>query len=86
MLLEFRVKGEPIPGPYLELYELLLTPVLWERKENIQPLVRLLTAYVSKMNPSEMPKHLQLVKIFLPRFCHQELFVNQLCLIFRCLF
>ena len=63
MLLELRVSGEPIPGPYMELYKLLFTPVLWERSGNVHPLVRLLTAYISKMNPSEMAAQLQLVRV-----------------------
>ena len=35
-----------VPGPYMELFPFLLMPVLWENRGNIQPLVRLIQAYV----------------------------------------
>ncbi|KAK7583970.1 hypothetical protein V9T40_004933 [Parthenolecanium corni] len=60
MLLEYRVKGEPIPLPYFELYQFLFMPVLWERSGNVHPLVRLLAAYITRMNPTEMQSNLQL--------------------------
>lgn len=46
LLLEIR--QEEIPPPYMELFPLLLMPVLWERNGNIPPLVRLLQAYIEK--------------------------------------
>lgn len=61
MLLEFRTRGEPIPVPYWELYQFLLSPVLWERSGNIHPLVRLITAYITRVNPAEIESKLQLV-------------------------
>lgn len=69
MLLEYRVKGDPIPLPYFELYQFLFTPVLWERSGNVHPLVRLLSAYITRMNPAEMQTNLQLVS-FAPRPCY----------------
>lgn len=63
MLLEYRVKGEPIPEPYLQLYKLLFVPLLWERNGNVHPLVRLLSAYITKMNPAEMESKLQLMSV-----------------------
>lgn len=45
LLLEIR---QEIPAPYMELFPLLLSPVLWERNGNIPPLVRLLQAYTEK--------------------------------------
>lgn len=46
LLLEIR--QDEIPSPYMELFPLLLMPVLWERNGNIPPLVRLLQAYIQK--------------------------------------
>ncbi|XP_078362373.1 exportin-2-like isoform X2 [Oculina patagonica] len=45
LLLEIR---QDIPEPYMKLFPLLLSPVLWERNGNIPPLVRLLQAYIEK--------------------------------------
>lgn len=67
MLLEYRVKGEPIPLPYFELYQFLFMPVLWERSGNVHPLVRLLAAYITRMNPTEMQSNLQLVSSYIGR-------------------
>ncbi|XP_031553352.1 exportin-2-like [Actinia tenebrosa] len=46
LLLEIRL--DDIPEPYMQLFPLLLTPLLWERTGNIPPLVRLLQAYIQK--------------------------------------
>ena len=46
LLLELRPL--PIPQPYMTIYPLLLTPVLWERSGNIPALVRLLQAFIEK--------------------------------------
>lgn len=46
LLLEIR--QDEIPEPYMKLFPLLLSPVLWERTGNIPPLVRLLQAYIEK--------------------------------------
>lgn len=47
LLLEMHTDGT-VPQPYMELFNFLLTPILWERPGNIKPLVRLLQAYVSR--------------------------------------
>ncbi|EDO41297.1 predicted protein [Nematostella vectensis] len=46
LLLETR--QEDIPEAYMQLFPLLLTPLLWERTGNIPPLTRLLQAYIQK--------------------------------------
>ena len=46
LLLEMR--PSPIPIPYMAIYPLLLTPVLWERQGNVPALVRLLQAFIEK--------------------------------------
>lgn len=53
LLLEIRPL--PIPQPYMAVYPLLLTPVLWERVGNIPALVRLLQAFIEKA-PTEVTK------------------------------
>ena len=45
LLLEVHTPGN-VPQPYMELFQFLLIPVLWERPGNIRPLVRLIQAYV----------------------------------------
>ena len=45
LLLEVHTPGNA-PQPYMELFQFLLIPVLWERTGNIRPLVRLIQAYV----------------------------------------
>lgn len=45
----------PIPQPYMVIYPLLLTPLLWERTGNIPALVRLLQAYIEKA-PADVTK------------------------------
>jgi len=45
LLLEYHNPGN-ITGPYMELFQFLLIPVLWERPGNIKPLVRLIQAYI----------------------------------------
>ena len=46
LLLELR--PSPVPAPYMSVYPLLLTPVLWERQGNVPALVRLLQAFIQK--------------------------------------
>ena len=45
LLLEYHNPGS-IPQAYMELFQFLLIPVLWERQGNIKPLVRLIQAYI----------------------------------------
>lgn len=45
LLLEVHNPGN-VPQPYMELFQFLLNPVLWERTGNIRPLVRLIQAYI----------------------------------------
>ena len=45
LLLEYHSPGN-ITQPYMELFQFLLIPVLWERPGNIKPLVRLIQAYI----------------------------------------
>lgn len=45
LLLEVHTPGN-IPQPYMELFQFLLIPILWERPGNIKPLVRLIQAYI----------------------------------------
>jgi exportin-2 (importin alpha re-exporter) len=47
LLLEYHSLGD-VPQPYMELFQFLLIPVLWERPGNIHALVRLLQAYISR--------------------------------------
>ncbi len=53
LLLELRPL--PVSQPYMVIYPLLLTPVLWERTGNIPALVRLLQAFVEKA-PGDVTK------------------------------
>jgi exportin-2 (importin alpha re-exporter) len=46
LLLELHTSS--VPQPYMELFQFLLMPVLWERPGNITPLVRLIQAYISR--------------------------------------
>ncbi len=45
LLLEVHTSGS-IPQPYMELFQFLLIPILWERPGNVKPLVRLIQAYI----------------------------------------
>jgi len=45
----------PIPQPYMVIFPLLLTPVLWERTGNVPALVRLLQAFIEKA-PTDITK------------------------------
>jgi len=45
----------PIPQPYMVIFPLLLTPVLWERTGNVPALVRLLQAFIEKA-PADITK------------------------------
>merc|ERR1712029_939876 len=45
LLLEVHNLGN-VSQPYMELFQFLLNPVLWERTGNIRPLVRLIQAYI----------------------------------------
>ena len=45
----------PVPQPYMVIYPLLLTPMLWDRTGNIPALVRLLQAYIEKA-PADVTK------------------------------
>ena len=45
----------PIPQPYMVIFPLLLTPVLWERTGNVPALVRLLQAFIEKA-PADVTK------------------------------
>lgn len=64
LLLEIR--QDEIPAPYMELFPLLLSPVLWERNGNIPPLVRLLQAYIEKASKViiETKKEMGLLGVF----------------------
>jgi len=57
LTLETREQG--VQGPYMDLFPLLLQPVLWERQGNVPALTRLLQAYV-KRGPEEIIKSNQL--------------------------
>jgi len=46
LALEFRKDG--VHGPYMELFPLLLQPVLWERNGNVPALTKLLQAYIKR--------------------------------------
>ena len=45
LLLEVHTPGN-VPQPYMELFQFLLIPALWEQSGNIRPLVRLIQAYI----------------------------------------
>jgi len=45
LLLEVHTPGN-VPGPYMELFQFLLIPILWERPGNVKPLVRLIQGYI----------------------------------------
>ncbi|KAF8307881.1 Cse1-domain-containing protein [Clavulina sp. PMI_390] len=47
-MLEMHATGESIPPIYASLFPLLITPVVWQQKGSIPPLVRLIKAYLSK--------------------------------------
>ncbi|XP_059097421.1 exportin-2-like [Tigriopus californicus] len=46
LLLELHT--DSVPQPYMELFQFLLMPVLWDRPGNVTPLVRLIQAYISR--------------------------------------
>ena len=46
LMLELRGGQSEVPESYMALFPHLLVPVLWERPANIQPLVRLLQAFI----------------------------------------
>ncbi|XP_003739003.1 exportin-2 [Galendromus occidentalis] len=46
MMLEFH--NCPAPPPYMAMFPCLLVPTLWERQGNIQPLVRLIQAFIER--------------------------------------
>ena len=60
LLLELR--SLPIPRSYMNIYPLLLTPMLWERAGNVPALVRLLQAFVEKA-PEEVARDDKLLGI-----------------------
>ena len=60
LLLELRPL--PIPRSYMDIYPLLLMPVLWERTGNIPALVRLLQAFIEKA-PNDVAKNDKLLAI-----------------------
>lgn len=57
LTLETREHG--VQGPYMDLFPLLLQPVLWERQGNVPALTRLLQAYV-KRGPNDIITNSQL--------------------------
>jgi|Transcript_930 exportin-2 (importin alpha re-exporter) len=52
--------GSSLPEAYMAIFPALLTPLMWDRRANVTPLVRLLKAYLSK-NPQAIVSggHLQ---------------------------
>ncbi|XP_047141486.1 exportin-2 isoform X1 [Hydra vulgaris] len=46
--LALELRGEGVKGPYMDLFPMLLTPVLWERQGNVPALRKLLQAYVKR--------------------------------------
>lgn len=63
LLLEIR---HEISEPYMELFPLLLSTVLWERNGNVPPLVRLLQAYIEKGSKTivETKKEMGMLGVF----------------------
>merc|ERR1711962_701181 len=51
-LLEYHSPGQ-VSQPYMELFQFLLMPVLWDRPANIKPLVRLIQAYI-RIGPAQI--------------------------------
>lgn len=51
LLLEVHSHG--IPQPYMELFQFLLVPLLWERPGNVRPLVRLIQAFI-RIGPGQV--------------------------------
>lgn len=47
LLLEYHPKGQ-VPPTYIELFNLFLTPELWERSANAPPMVRYITAFIAR--------------------------------------
>jgi len=47
LMLELHSNGT-VPQPYMAIFPFLIMPLLWERPANIQPLVRLLQAFISR--------------------------------------
>ncbi len=52
-LFTFQVHTQTVPQPYMELFQFLLVPVLWERPGNIKALVRLIQAYI-RVGPGQV--------------------------------
>lgn len=48
VLLEVREASGPIPEPYWALFPCLLAPPLWDRRGNVTPLIRLLSAFIKQ--------------------------------------
>lgn len=51
LLLEYYEPGQ-VPASYTELFKMFLTPELWEKPANIQPMVRFLTAFTARSAPT----------------------------------
>ena len=51
LLLEYYEPGQ-VPASYTELFKMFLTPELWEKPANIQPMVRFLTAFIARSSPA----------------------------------
>ena len=61
--MEYHSPGQ-VSQPYMELFQFLLMPVLWDRPANIKPLVRLIQAYI-RIGPAQVSKYvLQISKDF----------------------
>lgn len=51
LLLEYYEPGQ-VPASYTELFKMFLSPELWEKPANIQPMVRFLTAFIERSAPT----------------------------------
>lgn len=51
LLLEYYEPGQ-VTDRYTELFKMFLTPELWEKPANIQPMVRFLTAFIGRSSPA----------------------------------
>lgn len=63
-LLEYRPAGSGLGDAYSQLFDPLLTPILWEKKGNVPALVRLFQAYIEKAAVELVPKLNPILGVF----------------------
>lgn len=63
-LLEYRPVAVGLSQAYMDLFQPLLTPALWEKRGNVPALARLLQAYIRKSAPELVPQLNPILGVF----------------------